>query len=174
MVVRPYFQYKCAHCDRVHDGFPAISFDAPAYYLTVPENERAKRCFKTNDLCVVDDQYFYVRCVMEYRILDSEDTMNWGVWGSLSRQNFDIYQEHFGEPSQADIGPFFSFFSNSLIGNGYPETIGLQCQMHFVAEGRPCLHLEPTDHPLSVEQHHGIEFAKALGIASPFIRWHNG
>ena len=35
--------YTCALCEKVHEGLPAITFDAPALYYDIPEDERDER-----------------------------------------------------------------------------------------------------------------------------------
>ena len=168
MSVRARFQYKCKTCEKIHEGFPAIAFDTPLHYLAVPESERSRRCKIDEDLCVVDNEAFYVRCTLEYPVLDSDEVFNWGIWGSLSKENFDHYLR---DRSNAGNG-FFSYLANSF--PNYPETLNLHCDMLVQASGiRPKLVLHGCDHPLYNEQQQGIPFAKALEIAKPFIRWHS-
>jgi len=169
----PRFKYKCRTCEEIHEGFPALVFDAPCPYYSVPNLERERRCRKSDDLCSVDD-FRFVRCVLEYPIVDSNEIMSWGVWGSLSKENFELYVQHSAAQSRDHIGPFFSWFSNSLPASEYPETMSLKCEIIIRNNHlRPCLHLEPTDHPLSVEQRGGISLAKALRLAQPIISWHS-
>jgi hypothetical protein len=180
MTVRARFRYKCITCDKIHVGFPAMGFDAPLHYLTVPESERAERCFLNEDVCVVDRESWvfccfflfrvlvlFVRCVLEYPVLDSDELFCWGVWGSLKKENFQIYARDPGSTA----GPFFSYFANSL--DGYPGTLNLHCNVQFRGVGvRPRLTVLACEHPLYMEQEHGIGFGRALEIVRPFISWH--
>ena len=47
----------------------------------------------------------------------------------------------------------------------YPDTLNMKCQVH-PREGRqrPTIELEPTDHPLAIEQRDGITFDRLLTI----------
>lgn len=48
---------------------------------------------------------------------------------------------------------------------GYPDTLNLKCQVHPQAgRQRPYLVLEPTEHPLAVEQQNGLTFDRLLEI----------
>lgn len=63
----------------------------------------------------------------------------------------------------ADTDPWFGWFSNRLID--YPDTINLKCHVYLQQQQqRPFIELEPTDHPLAVEQRDGITFDRLLEI----------
>ena len=47
----------------------------------------------------------------------------------------------------------------------YPETMNLKTRVHLRDQGiRPFIELEPTDHPLAVEQRQGISVARVAEI----------
>jgi hypothetical protein len=49
---------------------------------------------------------------------------------------------------------------------GYPDTVNLKTMVHSREVGRrPFIELEPTDHPLAVEQRQGITWARVQEIA---------
>jgi len=63
-----------------------------------------------------------------------------------------------------DEPPYFGWLSNSI--DLYPETLNLKTNLHSGDIGqRPCLLLEPTDHPLAVEQRSGITMQRVRQIA---------
>jgi hypothetical protein len=164
-------RFTCSTCGRVHEGLPDLSFDAPIYYGGVPEGERDARCTLSSDLCVIDDQDFFARGVLEVPIKGTEDVFGWGVWVSLSRPNFDRYVELFDAEPAAGDGPWFGWLSNRL--PGYPETLNLRTHLHLrPSRQRPRIVLEPTDHPLAVHQREGIALEELLEIIGP--RLHDG
>ena len=60
--------------------------------------------------------------------------------------------------------PYFGWLSSSV--PGYPETLKLETMVHTRAVGvRPRIELEPTDHPLAVEQREGITRERVREIA---------
>jgi hypothetical protein len=111
---------------------------------------------------VLDDQYFFVRCVLRLPIRGSNTrTFDFGAWSSLSRANFLIYVENFDRSDQCRLGPWFGWLSNRLAG--YPDTLGLKCQVRPRDDRlRPILELEATDHPLSRQQREGITLDEVL------------
>ncbi len=85
------------------------------------------------------------------------------MWSSLSKDNFDLYLKTFDSGEQGSLGPWFGWFSNRLLD--YPETLSLKCQVH-PRDGRirPWIKLEPTEHPLAIEQQQGITFDRILEL----------
>jgi hypothetical protein len=59
------------------------------------------------------------------------------------------------DPKRADLPPMFSWLSTKF--PDYPDTLNLKMYAHVQEPGlRPHFELEPSDHPLSQEFHHGI------------------
>jgi hypothetical protein len=118
----------------------------------------------TEDFCVLNGEHFFVRCVVQLPILvEPGATFGFGVWSTLSKRSFDLYVETFDSGEQGDLGPWFGWFSNHL--KGYPDTFNLKCQVHpRAARQRPLIELEPTEHPLAIEQRDGITFDRLLEI----------
>ena len=73
-----------------------------------------------------------------------------------------------GEANEYDArepkgGPCFGWFSDKL--SGYPETLGLKTMGHLQSyPDRPLIELEPTDHPLAVEQRDGVPLDRLVGM----------
>jgi hypothetical protein len=83
------------------------------------------------------------------------------VWVSQKSENFDAYLENFDSDQ---IGPFFGWLSNNISFYA-EETLNLKTMAHFRSGGlRPRLELEPTDHPLAIDQRNGITLEKACEI----------
>jgi len=88
-------------------------------------------------------------------------TFEIGAWSSLAKNNFVAYLEHYDDQDQVALGPWFGWFSNRL--KGYADTQKLKCAVQPRSGGlRPSLELEPTDHPLAVQQRDGISFDQIL------------
>ncbi len=111
-----------------------------------------------------DGEHFFVRCVLLVPIVAaSGDRFGFGVWSTLSKQNFTLYVDTFDGGEQGGLGPWFGWFSNRL--KGYPDTLNLKCRvMPRDGRERPLVELEPTAHPLAVEQRDGITFDRLLEI----------
>jgi hypothetical protein len=134
---------------------PALAWDYPLYYFSIPEDEREHRCEVTTDTCVVDNEVFFVRGSLEIHVHHENQPFGWGVWVSLSEKSFCKYLELYDVEERDQEGPFFGWLSASI--KIYPETENLKTMVHLRNNGvRPLIELEPTNHPLAVEQREGI------------------
>lgn len=74
------FSYKCDCCGIVHEGAPSFANDEPFQAFAVPEKEKASRVKLNSDLCVLDDEHYYIRATLEVPINETDDGFLWGVW----------------------------------------------------------------------------------------------
>lgn len=147
----------------MHRGMPTFGWSYPIQYLQVPEEERAERCSLGSDDCVIDEELFFVRGCIEIPVEDCDEPFAWGAWVSLSRDNFHIFIEHFGRDRRSHLEPMFGWLCSRIVA--YPDTLNLKTRLHLRDDGiRPYIELEPTDHPLAVEQRSGISQARVAEI----------
>ena len=164
--------YRCTHCEKVHEGLPAISFDAPALYCNLDESERATRAILTDDMCSIDGTHHFVRAVLEIPIIAHVEPLTWGVWGSLSEANFQRYRISFHDDDQSKLGPMFSWFASQL--PDYPETLNLKCNIVPRDDRqRPQIEFAPEDdHALAVDKRNGISLERAIEFVMPVLHKH--
>jgi hypothetical protein len=153
--------FRCTSCGKDHDGLPDMGMFAPDPYLDVPEAERAERTSFTVDRCVVrddDGEHYFVRGVIFIPVHGQNEPFGLGAWVSQSRTNFDCYA------ANEEMAPTFGWLVNRMAH--YEETTFLlRTRVHFRAgDERPTIELEPTDHPLAVEQRSGITIERAWEI----------
>lgn len=159
------FRFKCNSCDQIHEGVPTFGAKAPLSYFEIPEAERDARCDLGSDDCVIDGERFFVRGCVDIPVHGEKDPFTWGVWVSLSRESHLKWLECFGKEKRAQIGPFFGWLNAWL--KPYPDTVNLKTRVHLRDNrARPYIELEPTDHPLAVEQREGISMARVAEIYS--------
>lgn len=159
--------YVCSCCGQTHDGLPDLAFDRPIYAFQVPEAERASRVRLDEDTCVIDDEDFFIRGVIEIPVHGRTDAFGIGAWVSQKRENFETYVANFDTP---DIGPFFGWLSNDLRFGGI-SSLNLKTRAEFLGNGlRPRIVIEPTEHPLARAQQDGLE----LDAVWTFVHAHIG
>jgi len=142
---------------------PTFGADAPLYFHGVPPEERGSRCLLDSDTCIVDQKAFFVRGYLELPVHSETEAFSWGVWVSLSRDHFAEFMAHFDAPQRSHIGPFFGWLSAGP--PLYPSTENLKTRAHFRGDGiRPYIEVEPTDHPLAVEQRNGSSVDRVAEI----------
>jgi hypothetical protein len=153
--------YRCRTCGKLHDELPDIAADKPDHWFDVPEKERAKRIQFTSDMCIIDNRDHFIRGVIQLPVHDFLEAFGFGVWISQKKENFLKYQKNF---DSAAIGPFFGWLC-TRIKYYSQDTLGLKTRAIFRGgKLRPMIELEPTDHPLAIDQRDGISLAKAWEI----------
>lgn len=111
--------------------------------------------FLDDDYCVIANRDFFVRGIIRLPIIGTAETFRWGVWGTLSSDNFQNVLSKHDDPKRTELPPMFSWLSSTI--PEYPETLNLKMSVHLQELGqRPHFELEATDHPLSQEFQHGI------------------
>ena len=161
--------WTCKSCEQVHSGIFDLGCRVPDAWDGGGEEGGnslvdAHDHFLSEDLCAVNGEHFFLRCVLQLPIPGGEGRrFGYGVWSSLSQANFRLYVDGFDRTDQSEDGPWFGWLCNSL--RGYPETSGLKCQVHPQdGRSRPLIELEQTDHPLAIEQRRGIGLDRLLEI----------
>lgn len=162
------FSFKCSSCDKLHEGSPSFACRAPDPYLE--QSKAIQEAGKlSDDLCWYEDEdgmHYFIRVCLEIPILGVTEPFIWGVWVSLSKANFDRYVETYDSSDITDA--YFGWFSNYL--GYYDNTYALKTRVHPRAENnRPYIDLEETDHPLSIDFHHGISIQRAQEIAEKIM-----
>ncbi len=159
-------RWKCGTCEEWHTG-PCLDFSyaSPAYWTT--EDAKANQVssfdwlrempqtFLDEDICIIDGESYFIRGLIHLPIIGTTETFRWGVWGSLSRENFQKLIAMNDDPKRVELEPMFSWLSSSI--EDYPDTLSLKMYAHIQPpRKRPTFELELTDHPLSREHYHGI------------------
>ncbi|HTX41638.1 MAG TPA: DUF2199 domain-containing protein [Acidobacteriaceae bacterium] len=153
-------RWKCDSCEEWHTG-PCLDYGYSAPFYWRKELEDAEQAagdgrasFLNTKFCAVEDEHFFVRGIIHLPIIGTGESFRWGVWGSLSRENFEKLRTLPGDEA-AELPPMFSWLSTRL--PDYPETLNLRMYAHPQRHNqRPHFRLEKTDHPLACDYHQGI------------------
>jgi len=160
--------FQCHTCGQFHEGVPTFAWDWPIQYLDVPEQERSLRCKLTSDTCTIDDKYYFVRGCLEIPVKEIGEPFVWGVWVSLSEKSFQRFVELDRVEKREHEEPFFGWLCAHI--RIYPGTLNLKTMVHLRDTGlRPFVELEPTDHPLAVEQREGISMDRVAEIYEAMV-----
>lgn len=127
------------------------------------DNLRFEGDFLSEDFCVMDGRYFFVRCVLEIPVHGFADKFGFGCWSTLSRTNFELYLEGFDDSRYPDWGPWPGWLASRLadyIGTE-PEAVHVFPQPD---RQRPTLRIQDENHPLAVAQEDGITPERMLEI----------
>ena len=164
--------YTCNTCGQYHDGLPfSYGSLAPDIVLSMNEKEQRKRVFLSTDQCEVkgqklfDEKHYFILGNIDIPIIGAEEIFRWSVWVSLSKTNYERTCKLWDTEGREKEPPYFGWLCTSLPVYD-PSTINLKTHVHTNPVGvRPFIELEPTDHPLAVEQRNGITLARVQEIA---------
>jgi hypothetical protein len=162
------FGFLCHSCGVWHEGVPLdFGFDLPD--IAVPDEEFDRRVWTDGDFCVVDEKDFFIRGCLQVPVRDAPGPLVYGVWTSLSEKSYRRARElAAGAALAADEPPWFGWLFNAL--SLYPQTRLLKSLVHPRPGGlRPTIELEPTDHPLAVEQREGITAERLVEIVGRLL-----
>jgi hypothetical protein len=157
--------YTCRCCGQYHPELPLhYGVPAPEYWFAIAPEERERRCLLGSDQCIIDEEHFFILGNLEVPVLDSDERFSWDVWVSLSAENFARGSKLWERAGRESEPPYFGWLSTAL--PGYPDTVNLKTLVHTREVGRrPLIELEPTAHPLAVEQREGITWERVQEIA---------
>lgn len=145
----------CSKCGRSTESEVGFGSIMPTVLNGMTTREMKKRVVLTDDVCVLDEAHFFIYGCLEIPIVGEEDPFIWNVWVSLSADHFFKVIDSWDEPARVDLDPMFGWLSTDL--PIYPDTINLKTNVHMREVGlRPLIELEPTNHPLAIEQRSGI------------------
>ena len=149
----PVMAFVCAECGERHSGMPMgyrLEFSVDDYAPGVARFERE------GELVVAGDDRFILANI-ELAVKDlPESSFIWTCWVSLSIPSYDRMQRLWDRRDRERQEPAFGYVS-SVLPTYEPSTFALKSRVHTRAVGlRPRVELEPTEHPLAIEQREGI------------------
>jgi hypothetical protein len=160
--------YVCRSCGEWHDELP-FAYHAPAPATWSPELADDEDSELGEEQCVVRRAHFFVRALIRLPVLDAEQDFEWGVWVSLSDENFLRMSDLWEQEGREAEPPMFGWLSTEL-PIYTTSTLNLKAMVHMEPVGlRPLVELEPTTHPLSVEQRDGIDLARVQEFAARLL-----
>jgi hypothetical protein len=151
--------YDCTCCGKHHDELSnCFLIPLPLPVLQVPEAERKRRVEASSDMCVLDDEHFFILGNVDVKVRGSSEFIRWTMWASLSRANFARAFELWETPGRENEPPYFGWLCNVL--PGYEPTVHLKTHVHTQPVGiRPFIEIEP-EHQLGLDQRDGITKAR--------------
>lgn len=160
--------FTCSCCGAHHAELP-MNYSAEAPAVWDPAFADADDCLLSSDQCVVHAQHYFVKGMIEIPIIDSDEVFSWGVWVSLSRENFSRSADLWDTLGRETEKPYFGWMTTDLPVYS-PTTLNLKTHVHTRPVGeRPYVELEPTEHPLAVEQRTGITMDRVREIAESVL-----
>ncbi|HWE25958.1 MAG TPA: DUF2199 domain-containing protein [Myxococcales bacterium] len=164
----------CGCCGKQLDGIPTdMAYRRPVHYFLVPEGERAKRIYETDDFCIIDGSTFVIRGVLSVPIADQPGrSFTWGLWAAIARDDFERYLELYDSDAEGEA-PFRGALAVSP--PNYPDLLDAEVSIHFAtAKSRPHFHPLSFDHRLFREHRDGISTQRWHQIIAELDEYQSG
>lgn len=153
--------FVCTVCHAPHPGMPMgyrVSFPAERYPDGAVVFERDGELVRA-----AEDRFVLANIELPVAGRPHEHFV-WTCWISLSEESYERMQRLWDRPDRAQQEPAFGFVSVAL-PTYEPTTFALKSRVYTRAIGlRPWVELEPTEHPLAVEQRDGIGEERAAAV----------
>jgi hypothetical protein len=168
---RPHGSFRCAVCGGEHEGVPrayAVGAEPPGWDVT--REPASRRWGEVHDEQAVlysptGPEGFFVRGNVEIPVLDDHGSLVLTVWVSLSKTSFVRAADLWDDRRRVGEPPYFGWLNSDI--PTYPAVRNMKTNVHSREPGlRPLVELEPTDHPLAVDQRQGVRPDKLFEIAS--------
>jgi hypothetical protein len=166
------YAWTCSCCGKQYSTLPLdFGADAPAYWYGIPPDERDARAVLTPDFCTIDGEDHFIRGCLELPIIGTDEKFVFGAWVSLSEASMRRAAELWDAEVIGDEPPRFGWLSTNI--RVYSRTLELKAGVHFRGGGlRPLVEVEPTDHPLAVDQQKGITMQRVQEIVAALMHRH--
>ena len=161
--------FDCSVCGQHHAVLPlSYSVTVPLAALAVPRAEWERRVVLSQDLCVIDERFHYVRGRFAVPVHGLEEPFIWGVWAWLRPQDFYRTNQRWNDPARVDERPYAALLNSEL--PIYGDTMNLPVEVQTMPVGRRP-HFFPTDtaHPIAVEQRDGMSMSRVVQIAKRML-----
>ena len=158
--------WTCPCCAKRYDTLPfAYVVMEPDAWRAMPVDERSERGTLWTDTCIIDQHQFYVRGRILIPVVGYKEPFIFNLWAAISQPDFVRYGQLWDVEQRGYEPPFTGRLGNTIAG--YPATSGLECKVVLQnARVRPSFELQSPDHPLALEQRHGITLDRVKEIAA--------
>ncbi|MGC4092940.1 MAG: DUF2199 domain-containing protein [Polyangiaceae bacterium] len=146
--------WTCPICKQQSAELPRCFGASAPWSAFVTDAEFERRVILTPDLCVVDNEHFFVRGQIKIPILGDTEPLVWSVWCSLSEESHRHMTERW-ETILRDGDSYFGWLASAI--PVYADTLHLKTTLHVGAPGKaPLVEIQECEHPLYVDQRNGL------------------
>ena len=139
--------------------------EAPWRELVDSESEFSDRVELTNDQCVVDEKYFFIRGHIEIPVLNLNEPFCWAVWSSLSEDSFRKMTTRWNDFGRENDPPYFGWLCTNLPCYD-KSSLHLKVWVQTQPIGYvPRISIMETDHDIYFEQKNGVSIERIENIA---------
>jgi hypothetical protein len=164
-------EFKCYECGNVHSEWPALAFKSPANYDFLSDKEKTELGKLESDFCEIkyEDQVDrFIRVTLTQKVKDACESLEYGLWVSLSEKNYLDYKENYNNPNH-ETG-YFGWLCSNI--SEYGDTSSIPCDvMTKSGNDRPeIIPHEDFEHPFVRDYYSGILKTEAENRINEMIK----
>ena len=113
--------FECSCCGKSLPGPPlSWHFEAPAIWYSIPTDEVPERGQLGSEQCVIDNEHFFVRGLIEIPEIDGGGPFAREVWVSLSESNFRRATELWNDSDRVNEPAYFGWLCKQRVLEANP------------------------------------------------------
>jgi len=155
-------KYICDCCGKEHTDWPALAYDSPMYYAQLSEEDKQTIATLSSDFCTInhpEQTDRFVRCTLTQKVIDDCQTLEYGLWASLSEKSYQDYTANYNNDSHETT--YFGWMSNELPGYIYDGSIPATVFTRTNGARPEIVPHDNFNHPFVNDYYNGITKAEA-------------
>jgi len=154
-------RFICNTCGQMHEGWPALAYNAPMHYNILSDEDKQNIAELTDDFCIIyhgDQTDRFIRCVLKQKVIGQCQSLEYGLWASLSEKSYTSYKERF---SNNTAEQHFGWICNYLPDYTFPKSIPATIVVKPDGLRPEIIPHKDVDHPFVHDYYNGITRAEA-------------
>ena len=129
-------EYKCGICGEIHNDYPALAYPSPDSYYWLSDDEKIKyNAYLDSDFCKIEypnQTDRFIRVVLKQKIINSQITLEYGLWVSLSESSYNDYFLNYNNENHQT--QYFGWLNNNIPDYNFQESIPTITRVSLRAE----------------------------------------
>lgn len=150
-------KYTCSCCGKIHEEWPALTFDSPTSYTVLSEKVKSEIGELSSDFCIVrhpEQTDRFIRGTLTIKVTDHCENLEYGVWVSLSEKSYQDYSDNYDNPNHET--QYFGWLSNDIADYDFIESIPTTVRTRLGNQRPEIIPHENFNHPLVYDYYNGI------------------
>lgn len=159
---------KCSCCGKmIPISDLELSFERPDEIANLSSEEKDERCERSGDFYILDDERYFIRCVIPLPVHECENYYAIGAWAEVSQSNYQKIWQLWDDENQCNEDPFSGVLANNipLTDNSHNCSIAIRLNL----KTRPHIIIADETCSLFQEQECGISIHRANEYSDTII-----
>ncbi|MES2238746.1 MAG: DUF2199 domain-containing protein [Bacteroidota bacterium] len=155
-------QFKCSCCGKIHEEWPALTFNSPDNYSCLTEDDKKNIGYLDSDFCTINDNgeiHRFIRCTFNQTVNDHCEDLHYGLWVSLSEKSYLDYEKNFKKETAQE--GYFGWLCNDIIDYEFSESIPMNVYTRTNGQRPELIPHENFNHPFVKDFYNGISKEEA-------------